>query len=272
MDNMDCIDMGKTFQISLDAFLEESHPAEGKQQESYQQALATLEESRLFRGWDKKQAIANKALEICPDCVEAYMLLATYEQDIVKRVKIYKEGMELATLNLGKDFFLRQVSDFYVFEEAKAFFQIKYMYASTLYEMGYMRKAQIQFQDILNLNPSDHYDVHVYLYVLALYFEEFVSLKELLQKYHKNRTIDQYVQFLLYMKMESYLEAKQMIPCLSKANLPLYNMLTYRSMNMTRKVQDADAGSEEEAAYLYHMLNKVLHSMEYLPDFLVKNE
>ena len=272
MDKTNCIDMGKTFQISLDAFLEENHSVCGKQQQSYEQALSVLEESKKFRSWKKKQSIAHEALSVCKDCIEAYMLLATYEEDIVKRLAIYKEGMELATLNLGKDFFLRQVQDFYELEEAKTYFQIKYMYANALYEMGCMRKAQMQFQDILNLNPNDHYHVHYFLYVLALYFEDFTNAQALLEKYDQNRAIDYYMRCLLLLKMERYEEAKASIPTLIKANESLYNMLTYRSMNMTRKVENADAGSEAEAAYLYHLFNKVLPCMEHLPEFLVKNE
>lgn len=269
---MDCVDVGKTFQMSLDAFLEENHPVSDEQEKSYGKAILVLEESRLFRSWQKKQAIAKDALAICPECVEAYMLLAAYEEDVIKRLSIYKEGMQVATLNLGKDFFMRQVHDFYECEEAKSFFQIKYMYATTLYEMGCMRKAQEQFQEILNLNPSDVYHVHHYLYVLSLYFEECSTTQWLLSKYDQDRAIDVYVKCLLYMKMERYKEAIALLPSLKQANASLYDMLTYRSMNTTRKAVDAQPGSDEEASYLYHIFHKVLPCMEYLPEFFVKHE
>ena len=115
--------------MSLDAFLEESHVGYTKNEQSYQQALLKLEESKRVRSWQKKQQIAYEALDICEDCIEAYMMLGTYEEDHAVRIQRYKEGMELATMNLGKDFFLRKVDDFYSIEQAKPLFHIKFTYA-----------------------------------------------------------------------------------------------------------------------------------------------
>ena len=189
-EQIDIIDIGMTFQMSLDAFLEESHVGYTKNEQSYQQALLNLEESKRVRSWQKKQQIAYEALDICEDCIEAYMMLGTYEEDHAVRIQRYKEGMELATMNLGKDFFLRKVDDFYSIEQAKPLFHIKFTYACALYEAGCMRKAKQQFQEILNLNPSDAFCAHHYLYALSLYFEEYESCKELLQKYDQHSAMD----------------------------------------------------------------------------------
>ena len=56
--------------------------------------------------------IAKEALGLCTDCIEAYMVLGINEQNVYKKLGMLKEGMELATMNLGKDFFLRDASDF----------------------------------------------------------------------------------------------------------------------------------------------------------------
>ena len=175
-------------------------------------------------------------------------------------------------MNLGKDFFLRKVDDFYSIEQAKPLFHIKFTYACALYEAGCMRKAQQQFQEILNLNPSDAFCVHHYLYALSLYFEEYESCKELLQKYDQHSAMDCYVRFLLSLKTENYAAAKTAIPYLQAANCHFYNILTYRSMNTLSQSQSMTPKSEEEAAYIYRILNKVIHVMEYLPMFLVKSE
>ena len=271
-EQIDIIDIGMKFQMSLDAFLEESHVGYTKNEQSYQQALLKLEESKRVRSWQKKQQIAYEALDICEDCIEAYMMLGTYEEDHAVRIQRYKEGMELATMNLGKDFFLRKVDDFYSIEQAKPLFHIKFTYACALYEAGCMRKAQQQFQEILNLNPSDAFCAHHYLYALSLYFEEYESCKELLQKYDQHSAMDCYVRFLLSLKTENYAAAKTAIPYLQAANCHFYNILTYRSMNTLSQSQSMTPKSEEEAAYIYRILNKVIHVMEYLPMFLVKSE
>lgn len=48
-EQIDIIDIGMTFQMSLDAFLEESHVGYTKNEQSYQQALLKLEESKRVR-------------------------------------------------------------------------------------------------------------------------------------------------------------------------------------------------------------------------------
>lgn len=53
-EQIDIIDIGMTFQMSLDAFLEESHVGYTKNEQSYQQALLKLEESKRVRSWQKK--------------------------------------------------------------------------------------------------------------------------------------------------------------------------------------------------------------------------
>lgn len=50
------------------------------------------------------------------------MMLGTYEEDHAVRIQRYKEGMELATMNLGKDFFLRKVDDFTLLSRQNLYF------------------------------------------------------------------------------------------------------------------------------------------------------
>lgn len=271
-EQLNVIDLGMTFQMSLDAFLEEEHPAYSKNGECYSKALEKLEECKRVRSWQKKQEIAKAALQLCEDCIEAYMILGTYEEQPMQRIQIYREGMELATMNLGKEFFLSDCSDYFMKDAAKPFFHIKFTYACAMYEAGCMRKAQQQFQEILNLNPSDHFFVHHYLYALTLYFEEYEACKELLRRHDQHSAIDCYVRFLLDLKSENLIAAKTAIPYLRAANQPFYDMLTYRSMNTMQRGKQGIAGSEEEAAYMYHILNKVIQTMEYLPIFLVRSE
>ena len=115
----DTTDIGITFQMTLDAFLDETHPVKDTNQNTYRDALKKLEEANHCRSSQKKQTIAREALGICTDCIEAYLVLGINEQNMYRKLGMLKEGMELATMNLGKDFFLRDASDFFEFDEAK---------------------------------------------------------------------------------------------------------------------------------------------------------
>lgn len=265
-------DIGITFQMTLDAFLDETHPVKNTNQNTYRDALKKLEEAKHCRSSQKKQMIAQEALGICPDCIEAFMILGVNELNIYEKLKILKEGMELATMNLGKDFFLRDASDFFLFDEAKPLFHIKFAYAAALYEAGYMRKAQRQFHEILNLNPDDVFQVRHYLMSIALYFEELESCRELLDKYHVQDSFSCFIRFLYYMKAEDLDQGRNMISLLKKKNGYLYDILTYRSMDTVGSQGLLLEGSIEEAGYIYHIISKVVQPMEYLHIFLVRNE
>lgn len=268
----DTTNIGLTFQMTLDSFLEEQHSGKNANQKTYEQALHKLEEVKLCRSPQKKVAIALEARDICPDCIESYMTIGMYTQDIYERMRILKKGMELATMNLGKDFFMKETYDFYECAEAKPLLHIKFAYACTLFDAGYMKKAAKQFKELINLNPADVFSGVHYLYAIHLYFEELESCRELLHKYHKNDTFHTYAQFLYFIKSEEIEEAKAMIPKLKLKNRYLYDLLTFEAMNTASVAEQVLPGSEEEAGYIYRILSKVLHSLEYLHIFIVKND
>ncbi|MGX8852755.1 hypothetical protein [Amedibacillus sp. YH-ame10] len=264
----DTINLGITFQMTLDSFLEEKHPIKSTNKTSYEQALKKLEELKQFRNPVTKCIIATEAIQLCSDCIEGYMALGLYTQDIYERMDIYKNGMELATINLGKDFFLQNVTDFYDLKESRSLFHIKFAYACTLFELGFMKKALQQFQEILHLNPSDHFLVHHYVYILFLYFEDLTQCQELLNKYDTQDTFHSYVTFLLYLKQGEISKAKEYIPTLQLVNQFLYDIMTYKSMNMTPQQKQTKPGSIEEAGYVHRLLSKVTHTMENLHIFM----
>lgn len=265
----DTTNIGLTFQMSLDSFLDAQHPVKKMDQTAYDKALHKLEELKCCRSYQKKTRIAQEARTICPDCIESYIAEGIYSQDIYDSLHVLKRGMELAVMNLGKDFFLRDISDFDSCDEAKPLLHIKFTYACTLFEAGYMRKAEKQFKELLNLHPSDVFLAHHYLYVIYLYFEELESCRELLNKYHSDSTMDIFVDFLYQVKSENMEKAGLMIPLMKSKNKFLYDLVTYEAMNMTTLHDLVISGSEAEAGYIFRILKKVLQTMEYLHIFIV---
>lgn len=268
----DTASLGITYQMSLDSFLQDNHHASFSKSSNYEAALEKLKEMKQFRGWQKKKLIAHQALLICRDCIEAYLALGLYAEDIFETLKIYKEGMELATMNLGREYFQQPISDFYELEDAKVFFHMKFAYACALYETGYMRRSQAQFQDILSLNPSDTFGVRYYLYAGFLYFEEYEKFKQLYERYPKQDTFTLYANFLYYYKKQLLPEAKVLLHPMQEYNLVLYEVMSYERMNTSVIKKVFEPGSTEEAAYCYAILQKVTNGLEYLPTFLVKEK
>lgn len=265
----DTMNIGLTFQMSLDSFLKEQHPIRAYNSSQHDMALRKLEEVKNCRSSQKKIMIAQEARKICIDCIESYIVEGIYSQSVYEGLDVLKVGMELAVMNLGKDFFLREISDFYDIHEAKSLLHIKFIYACTLFDAGYMKKARKQFKELLNLHPGDVYMAHHYLYVIYLYFEEMESFKALLHKYQKNSTMDVYVEFLYHVKSGNIQLAKDMIIRMKAINKYLYDLITYETLNTVCIHEMKCEGSEEEAGYTFKILKKVLHTMEYLHIFIV---
>ncbi|NBK97260.1 MAG: hypothetical protein EOM50_04480 [Erysipelotrichia bacterium] len=274
MDQMNAtMNLAMTFQMSLDSFMKDNKTSTvNENDEKLQQALTHLEKINFFRSWDKKKEIALQALRMDSNCMEAYLVLGMYTKDHYAKLDILKRGMEKATIHLGKDFFLQDVKDFYVFEHAHSFFQIKFAYALSLFECGYMKKAMGQFKELLNLNPSDHFKAHEFLYVLYLYFEDLSLCKELMNKYQDRNTLYVYVLFLYEMKRQNYDNAKKIISLMKKSNAHLFAIITNRKMNMIIAVPNYEQGSEEEASYVFHMLSRLFMLQEGIASFIMQNE
>lgn len=266
-DNTNALHIGVTFQLTLDTFLNELHPHHTNHHDTYQAAIEMLKEIKRYRNPKTKKEIAQKAFACCPNCIEARLALGRYHHDVYERVCIYKEGMEFATMELGKDFFQQNIQDFYMVESALPLLHIKYAYACTLYEVGYMKKAVQQFKEILHVNPSDHFNVHYYLFALYVYFEEFISCRDVLQRFPED-AFQTYTLFLLYVKEGELELAKSMIPLLKSKNKYLYDMLTYKTMHIAIVQQSMEQGSREEANYIYRILIKAIQPQECLHIFL----
>lgn len=262
--------LGMTYQMSLDAFLKESDQTVEYRQDHYQEACEILEEMKQVRSWAKKREIAKSALLLCEDCIEAILALGIYSESIFDTLRIYKQGMERFTMALGCDFFQQHIHDFYELPQTHAFFQMKFSYACALYEAGFLARAQTQFHEILALHPSDHFRAHYYLFACALYFEEMETCQQLMERYPPEDTFMQYARFLYDYKKMMVQEARQCLPILWDYNPHLYEILSYEIMNMTKVKQDYLPGSEEEAAYCYAILQKVIQPLSDLPLFLGK--
>ena len=264
------MNLAMTFQMSLDCFGKENKKV-ANYDEAMLEALQCLESITKFRSYDKKQKIAKEALSICPECIEAYYAYGMYSKNCFMKMEILKKGMEKATLLLGKDFFMQSIEDFYECENARSYFQIKFAYALTLYENGYMRKALQQLKEIINLNPKDHFNAHHLLYALHLYFEDSIAIKELMNAYPKRDTMYVYVLFLNELKMANYDNAKAIIPLLKESNIHLFEIVSKKRMN-TLSSNGNTEGSEGEAAYIYQLLHRQLLLNEGIALFLLENE
>lgn len=147
----------------------------------------------------KQIQLARKALEICPDCADAYVLLAERCSDIQKAKKLYEQGVAAGERALGKEFFEEEAGNFWGILQTRPYMRARLGLAQCLEELGQSEEAAEHYRELLRLNPMDNQGVRHLLLGCLLEMNENDEAEQLLKKYKDDKAlaIGSYAQALL---------------------------------------------------------------------------
>ena len=103
--------------------------------------------------------LLRKALEICPDCADAYVLLAERCPDLEKSRDYYAEGVAAGERALGEDFFKDQTGHFWGIVQTRPYMRARYGLAQCLETLGNPKEAVEHYRELMRLNPNDNQGV-----------------------------------------------------------------------------------------------------------------
>jgi len=102
-------------------------------------------------------ALARKALEVSPDCADAYNLLAEETaKSLEEALELYRKGVEAGKRALGKKAFKEDVGYFWGLLETRPYMRARAGLAQSLWEAGQREEAVKHYWDLLRLNPNDN--------------------------------------------------------------------------------------------------------------------
>jgi tetratricopeptide (TPR) repeat protein len=102
-------------------------------------------------------ALVRKALEISPDCADAYVLLAEETaSSLTEALNLYRQGLEAGERALGKDVFEEDVGHFWGILETRPYMRARAGLAECLWASGKHDEAIQHYKDMLRLNPNDN--------------------------------------------------------------------------------------------------------------------
>jgi tetratricopeptide (TPR) repeat protein len=124
-----------------------------------------------FDSPSRKQRIelAKRALELSPDCADAYVILAYEERAVKRSLDLYAKGVEAGERALGPATFTSQRGHFWGILETRPYMRARFGLARSLWKIKRQDEAIAHFSDMLQLNPSDNQGVR---YLLARYLLE----------------------------------------------------------------------------------------------------
>jgi tetratricopeptide (TPR) repeat protein len=111
--------------------------------------------------------LARQALAICPDCADAYVLLAERTSDITKAAELYAQGAQAGGRALGRERFEKDVGHFWGLTDTRPYMRARLGLARCLEQLGRFEEAVNHYRELLRLNPGDNQGVR-YLYLPLL--------------------------------------------------------------------------------------------------------
>ncbi|HEC63058.1 MAG TPA: tetratricopeptide repeat protein, partial [Candidatus Acetothermia bacterium] len=147
----------------------------------------------VYEAWEtegpERVALARKALEICPDCADAYVILAEETACSTAEARdLYAKGVAAAERALGPEIFEEEAGHFWGVLSTRPYMRARLGLAQCLWELGEYEAATEHFRDLLRLNPRDNQGVRFFLINALLILGRDEEAKDLLERYRNDPT------------------------------------------------------------------------------------
>ncbi len=116
----------------------------------------------MYDAWEvsdpkRRIAMARSALEISPDCADAYVLLAEETaSSLPEALHLYRQGVEAGERALGREAFEEDVGHFWGILETRPYMRARAGLAECLWATGKHEEAIEHYKEMLRLNPNDN--------------------------------------------------------------------------------------------------------------------
>ena len=137
-------------------------------------ATTPLEKAQefMYRAFDsrgrRRIQLARKALQVSPDCADAYVLLAEEAVTPEASLDLYRQAIAAGERAIGPDIMRDQVGHFWGIGTTRPYMRARMGLAHCLQEMERADDAIGHYQELLRLNPNDNQGVRDVLLPLLL--------------------------------------------------------------------------------------------------------
>ena len=143
----------------------------------------------MYEAWEagserERVRLARKALEVSPDCADAYVLLAEETAHSAREAAdLYARGVAAGERALGPAFFDEERGHFWGLVETRPYMRARHGLAQALWALGKRREAIGHLQAMLDLNPGDNQGVRYLLLDWLLLVGDDPAVASLLARY-----------------------------------------------------------------------------------------
>jgi tetratricopeptide (TPR) repeat protein len=229
-------------------------------QKSPQDAALDRAQGLMYDAWEetnrkRRVAIAHQALQISPNCADAYNLLADDEaKNPQEALRLYEMGIQAGRRALGEKFLQdpRNLGAYWGLLETRPFMRAMAGYAHTVWALERNEEAEKTFREILRLNHSDNQGVRYPLLALLMGEGREHDVEALLGEYEGDWSPEwaYTIALLSFRKLGASVKAKKQLDQALDVNPYVPDYLTGKKPIPTHMPETITLGGEDQA-YAY---------------------
>lgn len=233
------------------------------------QSTTPLEQAQelMYEAWDhtgrKSRKLVQRALEICPDCADAYVWLAEDSCDPAQALAWYQKGVEAGERALGAERMKRDAGHFWGMVDTRPYMRARLGLAQCLWSLGERHKAIAHYEELLRLNPCDNQGVRYLLLPCLIELNAEDQVDRLVGRYKE----DEACQWLYLRALWAYRRegdssaARELVRKAMQSNSLVPGFLVGRNRMPARLPDSYTMGSREEAVVCAADLNETWQSV-----------
>jgi tetratricopeptide (TPR) repeat protein len=191
---------------------------------------------------------AQKALDICRDCADAYTILAEYAPDSAQALMLCAAAVEAALRVMDPELLQSQVGNFWGILETRPYMRARLALAQRLWTAGRRDDSLEHLADLLRLNPDDNQGVRYILAGRLLEAGRDKELEVLLKKYNEPSAFWGFSQALAAFRLEGDTpESRKLLARARKLNRHIVPLLLERHFDGLGRAPFYSAGDVNEA-------------------------
>ena len=167
----------------------QAHLNDDRPQEAGDRSPLDMAQDIIYQAFEasgrRQLRLVRKALEICPDCADAYVLHAERCSDPAEAYEWFLKGIQAGERALGAGYFEENAGHFWGMIETRPYMRSRLGLATCLDGLGRTEEAVEHYQEMLRLNPNDNQGVRDSLLPCLLAIDADDQAQQLLDKYER---------------------------------------------------------------------------------------
>lgn len=141
-----------------------------------------------WHSWGRRRRqLIRRALEIDPDCPDAYVLMGASERDPAKALEHYQKAVDAGERSLGADVMQQNAGEFWNRLETRPYMRARMALAENLRELKRTNEAIEHFKEMIRLSPTDQQGARLRLAACLLQQGDNEQLESLFHRFDGER-------------------------------------------------------------------------------------